>query len=93
VLSVIFGGLLALARLSSSWLLSSLAWGYIAGEDAPLPARVEGHRLDHYRQHQQGHQGSHHPQRIDPEEYSQPPYDGRLRFTKALAVSAFSHSA
>lgn len=29
VLSVIFGGLLALARLSSSWLLSSLAWGYI----------------------------------------------------------------
>jgi hypothetical protein len=29
----------------------------------------------------------------DPEEYSQPPYDGRLRFTKALAVSAFSHSA
>jgi hypothetical protein len=27
------------------------------------------------------------------EEYSQPPYDGRLRFTKALAVSAFSHSA
>jgi polar amino acid transport system permease protein len=26
---VIFGGLLALARLSSSWLLSSLAWGYI----------------------------------------------------------------
>lgn len=28
-LSVIFGGLLALARLSSSWLLSSLAWGYI----------------------------------------------------------------
>ncbi len=28
VLSVIFGGLLALARLSSSWLLSSLAWGY-----------------------------------------------------------------
>ncbi len=29
----------------------------------------------------------------DPEEYSQPPYDGRLRFTKALAVSAYSHSA
>ncbi|GAL58104.1 putative cystine ABC transporter permease protein YecS [Pseudescherichia vulneris NBRC 102420] len=29
VLSVIIGGLLALARLSSSWLLSSLAWGYI----------------------------------------------------------------
>lgn len=29
VLSVIFGGLLALARLSSSWLLNSLAWGYI----------------------------------------------------------------
>ena len=29
MLSVIFGGLLALARLSSSWLLSSLAWGYI----------------------------------------------------------------
>ena len=29
----------------------------------------------------------------DPEEYSQPPYDGRLRFTKALAVSALSHSA
>ncbi|MFE4110135.1 amino acid ABC transporter permease [Kosakonia sp. YIM B13611] len=28
-LSVIFGGLLALARLSSSWLLSSLAWSYI----------------------------------------------------------------
>ncbi|WP_312467167.1 amino acid ABC transporter permease [Pseudescherichia sp.] len=28
-LSVIIGGLLALARLSSSWLLSSLAWGYI----------------------------------------------------------------
>ena len=27
--SLIFGGLLALARLSSSWLLSSLAWGYI----------------------------------------------------------------
>jgi hypothetical protein len=24
----------------------------------------------------------------DPEEYSQPPFDGRLRFTKALAVSA-----
>lgn len=29
VLSVLFGGVLALARLSSSWLLSSLAWGYI----------------------------------------------------------------
>jgi len=29
VLSVIIGGLLALARLSSSWLMSSLAWGYI----------------------------------------------------------------
>lgn len=29
LLSVILGGLLALARLSSSWLLSSLAWGYI----------------------------------------------------------------
>ncbi|WP_144815637.1 amino acid ABC transporter permease [Enterobacter sp. DE0047] len=29
VLSVLIGGLLALARLSSSWLLSSLAWGYI----------------------------------------------------------------
>ncbi len=29
----------------------------------------------------------------DPEEYSQPPYDGRLRFTKALVVSAYSHSA
>ena len=28
-LSVILGGLLALSRLSSSWLLSSLAWGYI----------------------------------------------------------------
>lgn len=28
-LSVVIGGLLALARLSSSWLLSSLAWGYI----------------------------------------------------------------
>ena len=27
--SLIFGGLLALARLSSSWLLSALAWGYI----------------------------------------------------------------
>ncbi len=26
-LSVVFGGMLALARLSSSWLLSSLAWG------------------------------------------------------------------
>ena len=29
VLSVVIGGILALARLSSSWLLSSLAWGYI----------------------------------------------------------------
>ncbi|WP_312282317.1 amino acid ABC transporter permease [Pseudescherichia sp.] len=29
VLSVLIGGLLAVARLSSSWLLSSLAWGYI----------------------------------------------------------------
>ena len=29
VLSVVFGGMLALASLSSSWLLSSLAWGYI----------------------------------------------------------------
>ena len=29
VLSVIFGGLLALARLSSSWPFSSLAWGHI----------------------------------------------------------------
>lgn len=29
VLSLIFGGLLALARLSPSWLLSSLAWSYI----------------------------------------------------------------
>ncbi|KJV30516.1 amino acid ABC transporter permease [Pantoea sp. SM3] len=29
VLSLIFGGLLALARLSSSWLLSTLAFGYI----------------------------------------------------------------
>ena len=28
-----------------------------------------------------------------PEEYSQPPFDGRLRFTKALAVSILSHSA
>ncbi|NCF07552.1 amino acid ABC transporter permease [Kosakonia sp. MH5] len=28
-LSLVFGGLLALARLSSSWLLSSLAWSYI----------------------------------------------------------------
>ncbi|EME8857732.1 amino acid ABC transporter permease [Enterobacter mori] len=28
-LSVVLGGLLALARLSSSWLLNSLAWGYI----------------------------------------------------------------
>jgi polar amino acid transport system permease protein len=26
---VVIGGMLALARLSSSWLLSSLAWGYI----------------------------------------------------------------
>jgi polar amino acid transport system permease protein len=29
VFSLAFGGVLALARLSSSWLLSSLAWGYI----------------------------------------------------------------
>ncbi|CAE1146235.1 amino acid ABC transporter permease [Serratia rhizosphaerae] len=29
LLSVIFGGILALARLSSSWLLSTLAFGYI----------------------------------------------------------------
>ncbi|WP_455428155.1 amino acid ABC transporter permease [Dryocola sp. LX212] len=29
VLSVIIGGMLALARLSSSWLLNALAWGYI----------------------------------------------------------------
>ncbi len=29
VFSLMLGGLLALARLSSSWLLSSLAWGYI----------------------------------------------------------------
>ena len=29
LLSIMFGGLLALARLSSSWLLNSLAWGYI----------------------------------------------------------------
>ena len=29
VLSVVIGGMLALARLSSSWLLNSLAWGYI----------------------------------------------------------------
>jgi polar amino acid transport system permease protein len=29
VLSLIFGGILALARLSSSWLLSTLAFGYI----------------------------------------------------------------
>jgi len=29
VLSVVIGGVLALARLSSSWLLSTLAWGYI----------------------------------------------------------------
>jgi polar amino acid transport system permease protein len=28
-LSVVIGGMLALARLSSSWLLSSLAWAYI----------------------------------------------------------------
>lgn len=28
-LSVVIGGVLALARLSSSWLLSGLAWGYI----------------------------------------------------------------
>lgn len=29
----------------------------------------------------------------DPEEYSLPPFDGRLRFTKALAVNALSQSA
>ncbi|VDR27484.1 Predicted acetyltransferase [Raoultella terrigena] len=29
----------------------------------------------------------------NPEEYSQPPYDGRLRFSKALAVSALGQSA
>jgi GNAT superfamily N-acetyltransferase len=29
----------------------------------------------------------------DPEEYSRPPLDGRLRFTKALAVPALSKSA
>lgn len=29
VFSLLLGGVLALARLSSSWLLSSLAWGYI----------------------------------------------------------------
>lgn len=29
LLSIVLGGLLALARLSPSWLLSSLAWGYI----------------------------------------------------------------
>ncbi len=29
----------------------------------------------------------------NPEEYSQPPFDGRLRFTKALAVSVLSRSA
>lgn len=29
VLSLIIGGALALSRLSSSWLLNSLAWGYI----------------------------------------------------------------
>lgn len=29
----------------------------------------------------------------DPEEYSRPPFDGRLRFTKALAVPALSKSA
>ena len=29
LLSIIIGGLLALARLSSSWLLNGLAWGYI----------------------------------------------------------------
>ena len=46
VLSVIFGGLLALARLSSSWLLSSLAWGYIA-----LLAH-ERHLTGHYCQRQ-----------------------------------------
>lgn len=38
-LSVILGGLLALARLSSSWLLSSLAWGYLA---VPLAAADRG---------------------------------------------------
>lgn len=29
LLSILIGGLLALARLSSSWLLNCLAWGYI----------------------------------------------------------------
>jgi GNAT superfamily N-acetyltransferase len=29
----------------------------------------------------------------DPEEYSRPPFDGRLRFTKALAIPALSKSA
>ena len=29
LLSILFGGVLAMARLSDSWLLSSLAWGYI----------------------------------------------------------------
>jgi GNAT superfamily N-acetyltransferase len=29
----------------------------------------------------------------DPEEYSRPPFDGRLRFTKVLAVPALSKSA
>ncbi|ANG92941.1 GNAT family N-acetyltransferase [Enterobacteriaceae bacterium 155047] len=29
----------------------------------------------------------------DPEEYSQPPYDGRLRFTKTLVREAFSKTA
>jgi len=29
----------------------------------------------------------------DPEEYSQPPFDGRLRFTKTLVREAFSKSA
>lgn len=29
----------------------------------------------------------------DPEEYSQPPFDGRLRFTKTLAVDTLSKTA
>ena len=29
LLSILFGGVLAMARLADSWLLSSLAWGYI----------------------------------------------------------------
>jgi hypothetical protein len=29
----------------------------------------------------------------DPEEYSQPPFDGRLRFTKTLVREAFSKTA